>query len=147
MNNPGLVNIMILVVFLAVVYFLMIRPAKKKEKAVNDMRAGLRVGDHIVTIGGIYGKIIKTKEETVVIQVGADKTKIEIAKWGIGQVLETAPAKDKDESVKKSKPRRLGADKDKEKEKQAESNTETPKEEAVETPDDAIAKAGEDITM
>ena len=144
MNNPGLVNIGILVIFLAAVYFLMIRPTKKKEKAVNDMRAGLKVGDYVVTIGGIYGKIIKTKEETVVIQVGADKTKIEIAKWGVGQVLEHAPEKNIQEPVKKSKPKRLDAESKKD---DTDTDVEALKEAEVETADEAIAKAGEDITM
>ena len=64
-----------LVLLFAVMYFLMIRPQRKKDKQIQDMRKSLQVGDEIVTIGGICGKIVKTKDESFIIQVGADKVK------------------------------------------------------------------------
>ncbi len=77
-----------LVVLIAVMYFLLIRPQKKREKEVNAMRSGVQVGDEIITIGGICGKIVKTKEESLVIQVGADKVKFEIMRWAVSKVVE-----------------------------------------------------------
>ena len=75
-----------LIILVAVMYFLMIRPQRKKDKAINDMRRGLTVGDEIVTIGGIVGKIVKTKDETIVVQVGADKVMMEMMRWAVSSV-------------------------------------------------------------
>ena len=77
-----------LVILIAVMYFLLIRPQKKREKEVNAMRSGVQVGDEIITIGGICGKVVKTKEESLVIQVGADKVKFEIMRWAVSKVVE-----------------------------------------------------------
>lgn len=79
-------NILLLVAFLALIYFMMIRPQKKKEKADNEMREGLKIGDEIMTIGGVVGKIIKVNEKSVIITTGADKTKIEFVKSAIASV-------------------------------------------------------------
>ena len=72
-NYGGL--IMIVLMFVAL-YFLMIRPQKKQEKQVNDMRNNLQVGDEITTIGGVIGKIVSIKEETITIETSHDRTKI-----------------------------------------------------------------------
>ncbi len=76
-----------LVLLILLMYFMLIRPQKKKEKEVNAMRSALKVGDSIVTIGGICGKIVKVKDDTIVIQVGADKVKFEMMKWAVSQVV------------------------------------------------------------
>lgn len=73
--------------FLVFIYFIMIRPQQKKEKNVREMRNSLKVGNEITTIGGIYGKIVKINEELITIEVGADKTKLTVAKWAIGTVV------------------------------------------------------------
>ena len=70
-------QMIMLVVFIGLMYFLLIKPQKKKEKEIKSMRDSISVGDEIVTIGGICGKVVKTKEDTIVIQVGADKVKFE----------------------------------------------------------------------
>ena len=69
------VSLLPLIVLIIAMYFLMIRPQRKKDKQIQEMRSSLQVGDEIVTIGGICGKIVKTKDETIVIQVGADKVR------------------------------------------------------------------------
>ena len=74
------------VVFFLVFYFMAIRPQKKQEKQVNEMRNQLMVGDEITTIGGIIGKIISIKEETVMIETGHDRTKIRILKSAVRNV-------------------------------------------------------------
>ncbi len=73
--------------FLAILYFMMIRPQQKKEKKIREMRSNLTVGADIITIGGIYGKITKIKDDVITIEVGADKTKLVIARWAIGNVI------------------------------------------------------------
>lgn len=79
-------NIILLVVFIALIYFMMIRPQKKKEKADAEMRNSLSVGDEIMTIGGVIGKIVKITDKTVVITTGAEKNKIEFIKTAIASV-------------------------------------------------------------
>lgn len=96
MNNAtmsSLVNLLPLVLLFAVLYFLMIRPQKKKDKAISEMRKSLTVGDEVVTIGGICGKIVRTKDETITIQVGADKVKFEMMRWAVSSVTKEAPGK------------------------------------------------------
>ena len=110
MNNTY-IQIIILVVFIAIMYFLLIRPQKKKEQEINKMRSSIAVGDQIVTIGGICGKVIKTKDDTLIIQVGADKTKMEMKRWAVSTIekkSDKAPEKFEDEEVRKTKPKRLG---------------------------------------
>ena len=114
-------SILILVLLFAVMYFLMIRPQKKREKETKAMRAGLGVGDEIVTIGGLCCKVVKTKEESIVVQVGPDKVKMEFMRWAVSKVVkqgsghvEKASVDEFDEvadaekhEAKKSKPKRM----------------------------------------
>ena len=76
-------GILMIVLMFVVLYFLMIRPQKKQEKAVNDMRNNLQVGDEITTIGGIIGKIVSIKEETITIETSHDRTKIRFLKSAV----------------------------------------------------------------
>lgn len=87
-TNPygSLMTIGMLVVLVAVFYFFMYRPQKKQEKEVNAMRNSLQVGDEVTTIGGIIGKIISIKDETVMIETGHDRTKIRFLKSAIKSV-------------------------------------------------------------
>lgn len=75
--------IILLVVMIAVLYFMMIRPENKKKKAINEMRANLKVGDEITTIGGVVGTICAVKEETIVLETGADRVRVEFTKWAV----------------------------------------------------------------
>jgi len=110
----GIISLLPLIVLFIAMYFLMIRPQKKKDKQVQDMRNGLQVGDEIITIGGIYGKIVKTKDETIIIAVGADKVKFEMARWSVSSVTSHANRNKKveepsveEEEVKKVMPKKL----------------------------------------
>lgn len=106
-----------LILLIFIMYFLLIRPQKKREKQVTAMRNAIKVGDDIVTIGGICGKVVKTKDETLIIQVGADKTKFEVMRWSISKVVNdpstatkksTKPAEEtSEEAKKKSLPKRM----------------------------------------
>jgi len=82
--------ILMLVVMFGVMYFLMIRPQKKKDKAVKNMLAALKKGDRICTIGGLYGTITAVKDDTVTITLGAAQNTVVIAKWAVRSV-EDAP--------------------------------------------------------
>jgi preprotein translocase YajC subunit len=78
-------------------YFLMIRPQKKREREINTMRNSVKAGDEVITIGGIRGKIVKAreKEDVLTIQVGADKVKFDVMRWAISKVETAAPAQEK----------------------------------------------------
>ena len=95
----GLANLIPLVLLIVVMYFLMIRPQKKKDKQIQDMRKALTVGDEIVTIGGICGKIVKTKEDSFIIQVGADKVKFEMMRWAVSSVTKPSARREDRETV------------------------------------------------
>ena len=112
--SEGLVSFIPLIVLFIAMYFLMIRPQKKKDKQIADMRNSLQVGDEIVTIGGIRGKIVKTKDDSIVIQVGADKVKFEMMRWAVSTVETHANRNKKveepsveEEEVKKVMPKKL----------------------------------------
>ena len=75
--------IILLVLMFAMVYFLMIRPENKRKKESQNMRNSLAVGDEIVSIGGITGTVCAVKENTIVIESGADRVRIELTKWAV----------------------------------------------------------------
>lgn len=79
-------TIIIIVLFAVIVYFMMIRPQKKQEKETRDMRDNLQVGDEITTIGGIIGKIVSIKEETITIETSHDRTKIRFLRSAVRSV-------------------------------------------------------------
>jgi len=74
--------ILIVVVF----YFMLIRPQRKKDKAVKSMLAALKVGDRVCTIGGVYGTVSSIRDDIITLTVGPEKTKITYARWGIRSV-------------------------------------------------------------
>lgn len=76
-------SIILMVAMFAGMYFLMIRPQKKKQKEEQEMRETIQIGDEITTIGGIIGRIVTVKEESLVIETGADRTKLTITRWAI----------------------------------------------------------------
>lgn len=83
MGADSMSMIVMMVVMIGVFYFFLIRPENKKKKAMNDMRSSLKVGDNITTIGGVIGDIVQVKDENIVIEVGADKVRIEFTKWAV----------------------------------------------------------------
>ena len=78
------------VILIAVFYFLLIRPQRKKDKKVKEMLSALKAGDRICTIGGIYGTIVSLKDDTVTLAVGSAKNQMVMARWAIRSV-EDAP--------------------------------------------------------
>ncbi len=155
MNSQTLTMFVPLILLIVAMYFLLIRPQKKREREVNNMRANLHVGDEIVTIGGICGKIVKTKDESIVIQVGADKVKMEMMKWSVSKVVNPAEAraarkaeraaKDEfeEEAPKKAMPKRMKKASE-EVEEKAEA-VEEAVEEKVEAVEETVEAAAEEV--
>ena len=75
--------IILMVVLVGVMYFMMIRPQKKRQKEEQEMRSSLEIGDEIITIGGIVGKVVTIREEDIVIETGADRTKMKLQRWAV----------------------------------------------------------------
>ena len=113
-NSPmgGYSSILLMVGLVAVMYFLMIRPQKKRQKEEQEMRSSIEIGDEIITIGGIVGKVVKIREEDIVIETGADRTKMRLQRWAVNtnvtkteqhqKEVEAARAAAKDKKEKKA---------------------------------------------
>lgn len=93
----GTVLMVVYIVFIiAIFYFLMIRPQRKKQKEEKQMRENLQVGDEIITIGGIHGRVISLKEDTMVIESLSDHSKLTFSRWALQSnqtIHDDAPAK------------------------------------------------------
>lgn len=74
-------TLILMALMFAMLYFFMIRPENKRKKEAQNLRNSLTVGDEITTIGGIIGTICSVKENTIVIETGADRVRIEFTKW------------------------------------------------------------------
>lgn len=71
------------ILVVVVMYFFMIRPQRKREKEIQEMRSKIEVGDEIITGGGIIGRVVNIRDDSVVIETGSDRSKIRIARWAI----------------------------------------------------------------
>lgn len=69
----------------ALMYFMTIRPQKKRQKEEQEMRNAVEVGDEITTIGGICGKVVIVKEQHLIIETGADRNRMQITRWAVQQ--------------------------------------------------------------
>ena len=100
----GASSIIMLVVLFAVFYFMLIRPENKRKKQAQAMRDSLKKGDTITTIGGIVGKIVTVKPDTIVIETSDDRVRMELTKWAVSttgvQSSDTQTSKKKDEEKK-----------------------------------------------
>jgi len=83
--NQQLATLLYVVVLFALLYFLLIRPQQQRQKKHQQMIKNLKVNDPIITIGGIYGTVVKIKEDTLVVRV-ADNVRLEILKSAVAQV-------------------------------------------------------------
>ena len=95
--NETTYSLLMMVLVFAVMYFILIRPENKRKKQAEEMRSNLSLGDEIVTIGGMTGKIVQITEETVTFETGEDRVRIQIKKWAI-QTNERAEAKAKEQA-------------------------------------------------
>ena len=79
-------TILMIVLMIAIFYFLMIRPENKRKKQAEEMRSALKKGDWLTTIGGVYGRVVAITDRTVVIETSEDRVRVEFLKSAIGQV-------------------------------------------------------------
>ena len=86
-----------LVLIFVVFWFMLIRPQRKKDKAVKEMLNNVKAGDRVCTIGGIYGTIVGLKDDTVTLSVGKDNLSMVVARWGIRSVEEVTIENDAQE--------------------------------------------------
>lgn len=105
MSQSTMSMVLYFVVFFGIMYFLMIRPQQKQAKQRQVLLRSLRVKDQVITAGGIYGKITKVKDNSVILLI-ADKVEVEVSKTGILSVENRDIADEKDS--KKDKGVKLG---------------------------------------
>ena len=86
-------TVIMLVLMVAVFYFMLIRPENKRKKEAEAMRGAVKTGDKITTIGGVIGTVVNVKEDKIVIETSADQVRIEFAKWAISTNETAAEAK------------------------------------------------------
>ena len=101
MNSSMTSSVLMIVAMFALMYFLMIRPEKKRKQQAENMRNALKKGDSIVTIGGIMGKVVSVSDESFVIETSEDRVRVEFAKWAVStnNTAEKAAAKAKEAAV------------------------------------------------
>ena len=89
-------TVFMLVMMVAIMYFVMIRPENKRKKEAEEMRAAVKKGDKVVTIGGITGVVVDVKDNRFVLETGADQVRIEFEKWALSSNETAAEAKKAD---------------------------------------------------
>ncbi len=109
-QNPAS-SLILMVVMVVAMYFLMIRPQKKRQKEEQNMRDSVQIGDEITTTGGIMGRIVTVKDDSIVIETGADRTKIKLTKAAI-YTNDTANARMEAERKAAQDAKKAKADKD-----------------------------------
>ncbi len=85
-SGGGMSMIIMIVVLIAVFYFFMIRPENKRKKKQQEMRDSLSVGDTITTIGGIMGKIVSVKDDSIVFETSEDRVRMQVTKWAVSSI-------------------------------------------------------------
>ena len=83
MGNGGYSSIIMIILMLVIFYLFLILPENKKKKKLNEMRSSLKVGDDIVTIGGMMGKVVHVTDDSVTFETSEDQVRIQVAKWAI----------------------------------------------------------------
>ena len=88
------IQLLPMILIFVIFYFMLIRPQRKKDKEAKKMLENLKVGDRICTIGGIYGTIVRIKDEVLTIEVGEQKTQLVFARWAIRNVEQLSVTND-----------------------------------------------------
>ena len=86
-------GILFLVIIVVVFYFFLIRPENKRKKQLTQMRDNLTIGDEIVTIGGIMGKVVQVTGDTITFETGEDRVRLQVTKWAISTNVREEKAK------------------------------------------------------
>lgn len=117
-SSSSLMMIVPMILIFALMYFMMIRPQKKQQKLEQEMRNNLKIGDEITTIGGIMGRIVTVKDDSIIIETGADRNKMKITRWAV-QANNTAMERDRQErEAAKAAAEKAKAEKKKKKEEE-----------------------------
>lgn len=117
-TSSSLMMIVPMILIFALMYFMMIRPQKKQQKLEQEMRNNLKIGDEITTIGGIMGRIVTVKDDSLIIETGADRNKMKITRWAV-QANNTAMERDRQErEAAKAAAEKAKAEKKKKKEEE-----------------------------
>src|SRR3954454_1140090 len=82
-SGNALVQILPFALMLGIFYLLVLMPMQKRQKKVRDFQSGLKVGDRVITTGGLYGQVTRLNDATVQLQI-ADKVRIEVARASVG---------------------------------------------------------------
>ncbi len=82
-QGGSMTMIIMMVALFAAMYFFTIRPQKKQQKMEQEIRENTQIGDEITTIGGICGKVVSVKDDSIVIETGSDRVKIKFKKYAI----------------------------------------------------------------
>jgi preprotein translocase subunit YajC len=85
-SNSQMISLLYIVGLFAILYFLMIRPQQQRQKKHQEMIKNLKTDDRVITIGGIYGTIVKLKESSLVLKV-ADNVRIEVLQSAVSRVI------------------------------------------------------------
>jgi preprotein translocase subunit YajC len=75
-----------MILMVVLLYFMVYRPQKKQEKKDAAMRGSLEIGDQVTTIGGVIGRVVGIKDDTILLETGADRVKIRFTKTAISAV-------------------------------------------------------------
>ena len=99
-------SILMLVLMLAIFYFMLIRPENKRKKANEEMRNNLKKGDTVTTIGGIVGTIVKVNASSIIVETSEDRVRLELTEWAVSStgVQATEQAETKKNDKKKELP-------------------------------------------
>ena len=82
-GGSPLVQVIPFVLILAIFYFVILLPGKKKQQKVQEFLGSLKVGDRVITTGGLHGQITRLGETSVQVQI-ADKVRVEVSRAAIG---------------------------------------------------------------
>ena len=95
MGNPLLSMLPFLVIMVVFVYFFMIRPQKKREKAHKELLSAIKVTDEVASIGGIHGKVIRIKDDTYLLEtgIGTQKSYVLLDRAAIARVVKEGAGK------------------------------------------------------
>ena len=110
-QNKGPTTVILILAMVVFMYFISIRPQRKKQKAEEDLRNSIQIGDEVTTIGGIIGRVVSLKDDALIIETGADRSKMKITRWAVSTnntqnekaEAERAAAKEANENAKQER--------------------------------------------
>ena len=98
--NSSVYTLVMMIFIIGIFWLILIRPQRKREKQVNAMRSAIKAGDRIVTIGGVKAKVLKAKEESLIIEAGPN-VRMEVMRWSVSQILEEGKGSVKNKAQEK----------------------------------------------